>query len=73
MTGAVEFEPSFRVASLNTRKVFRMDPLHPRARAVVRNVGFGIEIGGIEAPDMGQQRLRELAPLDLVDAEGMLQ
>jgi hypothetical protein len=36
-------------------------------------VGLGVKIAGVEASDVGEQRLRELPPLDLVVAERVLQ
>ena len=45
----------------------------PRARPVVGQVGLGIEITGVEMPDMRKECLRQLPPLDLVVVERMLQ
>ena len=47
--------------------------LHPRARAVVGHMSLGIEIAGVEMPDMVEERLRGLAALDLVLGERTLQ
>jgi len=69
-------EPSLEeigdVSSASIRRTW-FNASDPRARTVVGEVGFAVEIIGIEAPDMGQKCLRQFAPLDLVVGERMLQ
>ena len=49
------------------------DASHPRARAVEGFMRLGVEIAGVELPDMRQQRLRQRPPLALVVGERVLQ
>ena len=72
LTGKLMLLPAGASVLASIRRTW-FDASDPRARPVVRRMRFGIEIAGVEMLDMRQQRLRELAPLDLVFGERMLQ
>ena len=72
LTGKLMLLPAGASVLASIRRTW-FDASDPRAWSVIGRMRFGIEITGVEMPDVGEQRLRELSPLDLVVDERVLQ